>query len=169
MFNEREDFLRAIEQRQKENFQDPAIRLVYADWLDERDEADEAERQRKFVEAETWLRKFAVGYFETYCDYKYWILEDLRSGHVPTPEEIVAREFNWKWGGNIGDRDCAFGQLMIMLNATVEKDYYLSYDTPYDIPFSDELWEKYEIFTGIKGPPLDHVDRTEMPSFRCSC
>ena len=47
----REDFLWAI----AENQDDTVVRLVYADWLDEQGEYEEAERQRKLAEAMNWL------------------------------------------------------------------------------------------------------------------
>lgn len=49
--SEREAFLRAI----AANEDDTLVRLVFADWLDEHDEHEEAERQRKWPAAKTWL------------------------------------------------------------------------------------------------------------------
>lgn len=52
--NERDRFLKALE----ENEDDIPIRLVYADWLDEHGEHEEADRQRKWPAAKAWLRQF---------------------------------------------------------------------------------------------------------------
>lgn len=48
------------------------IRIVYADWLEECDEYDEAIRQRKFIPAYKWLRNFAD---EWYFDFNELIYE----------------------------------------------------------------------------------------------
>lgn len=49
--SEREAFLRAI----AANEDDILVRLVFADWLDDHGEHEEAERQRKLPEAKKWL------------------------------------------------------------------------------------------------------------------
>jgi uncharacterized protein (TIGR02996 family) len=49
--SEREAFLRAI----AANEEDILVRLVFADWLDDHGEHEEAERQRKWTEAKKWL------------------------------------------------------------------------------------------------------------------
>jgi uncharacterized protein (TIGR02996 family) len=53
--HEREAFLDYIASRP---WDDHAARAVYADWLDERGEHEEADRQRKYVPAKAWLRAF---------------------------------------------------------------------------------------------------------------
>lgn len=50
----REDFLRKI----TENEDDPVVRLVYADWLQEQGDYDEEERQRKWTAAKQWIVSF---------------------------------------------------------------------------------------------------------------
>jgi uncharacterized protein (TIGR02996 family) len=54
--SERRAFLNAIEAAR---WDDELPRLVYADWLDENGEHEEADRQRRYVPAERWLRAFA--------------------------------------------------------------------------------------------------------------
>jgi len=49
----REAFLRALDA----NEDDVTARLVYADWLEEQGETEEAERQRAWPAAKEWLRK----------------------------------------------------------------------------------------------------------------
>ncbi len=51
--NERETFITALQK----NEDDVATRLVYADWLDEHGEHEEADRQRKWPAAKTWLKE----------------------------------------------------------------------------------------------------------------
>lgn len=53
---DREDFLAAI----KAEPENETHRLVFADWLDEHGEHDEAERQRTYPEAHRWLDDFAA-------------------------------------------------------------------------------------------------------------
>ena len=52
--NEQDAFLTALEA----NEDDTPTRLVYADWLDNRGEHEEADRQRKWPAAKAWLRAF---------------------------------------------------------------------------------------------------------------
>jgi len=63
---EKKAFLDAI----KLNPVEITIRLVYADWLDEHGEHDEADRQRKFPQSESWLRKFS---FQYVTDFDYLV------------------------------------------------------------------------------------------------
>lgn len=53
--NTKQDFLKAL----KENEDDTTTRLVYADWLDERGQHEEADRQRKWPAAKAWLVKLS--------------------------------------------------------------------------------------------------------------
>lgn len=64
----RQAFLKAIEAAA---WDDEQPRFVYADWLDEQGEYEEADRQRDHVASERWLRAFAKkheGYFPNYED-----------------------------------------------------------------------------------------------------
>ncbi len=56
MDRERQAFLNAIH-AEPQNY---LHRYVFADWLDEHGEHDEATRQRAFEQADRWLRQFAV-------------------------------------------------------------------------------------------------------------
>lgn len=53
---ERQAFLTAL----AGNEDDTTTRLVFADWLDDRGEHDEADRMRKWPEAKAWLTEFAA-------------------------------------------------------------------------------------------------------------
>lgn len=54
--NIQEEFMAKI----AENPLDELQRHVYADWLIEHDQPEEAERQRQWVPAEKWLRQYAM-------------------------------------------------------------------------------------------------------------
>lgn len=64
--NLQEGFLKALE----ENEDDTATRLIYADWLDENNQPEEAARQRAWPEAKRWMLEFVrennydAGYYE---------------------------------------------------------------------------------------------------------
>jgi uncharacterized protein (TIGR02996 family) len=81
---DRRAFLNAIEASPRDQ---ELPRLVYADWLDENGEHEEADRQRKYVPAERWLRGLAgqITDYETFEPMRYETLIEaattfLRSG-----------------------------------------------------------------------------------------
>ena len=102
---ERDAFLAAIDATA---WDDELPRLVYADWLDERGEPEEADRQRKYVPSVRWLRAFALRL--TADDYEPMSYETLieaartylRAGNpyilpVLTPDVVYEqREEFWK-------------------------------------------------------------------------
>jgi uncharacterized protein (TIGR02996 family) len=75
--DDRQAFLKAIEAAP---WDDEAPRLVYADWLDERGEHEEADRQRQHVGSERWLRAFARKHEENF--YGYDELMEFLTQHV---------------------------------------------------------------------------------------
>lgn len=62
--DERSAFLNAL----AANEDDETTRLVYADWLDEHGEHDEAARQRAWPAAKAWLVRFAEQYVIGYSE-----------------------------------------------------------------------------------------------------
>ena len=53
----------------EENEDDLTTRLVYADWLDDQGEHEEADRQRKYVASVRWLMDFAKKHGDDFNDY----------------------------------------------------------------------------------------------------
>jgi len=140
--DDRQAFLKSIETAP---WDDELIRGVYADWLDEHGEHEEADRQRKYVPAERWLREFArkhSDYFEMSHDY----------------------------GGEY--EDVLYGELMDFLKRHVngEHNIPLEIGSNYDADFNDysnEMWQHFEVVTGMPSPQNEY--RYEKPPFRCDC
>jgi uncharacterized protein (TIGR02996 family) len=63
----KEDFLRVL----AENEDDADLRLIFADWLDEQGEYEEADRQRGWLAAKQWLVRFARTHSTDWEEYTY--------------------------------------------------------------------------------------------------
>jgi uncharacterized protein (TIGR02996 family) len=140
--DERQAFLKVIA---ASPWDDEAPRLVYADWLDEQGEHEEANRQRDYVPSDRWLREFAVKHFG-YSDYDPEIWGEEREENL----------------------DSAYGQLMFFLKRHVDEIFQLPFDTPYDFEdYSEELWKCFEVVSGMKAPQGTYRDT--LPPFHCAC
>jgi uncharacterized protein (TIGR02996 family) len=100
--NERDGFLKLL----AENEDDTTTRLVYADWLDDRGEHEEADRQRKWPAAKEWLVRFCRANNPP-PDYEEWIIDyetllDLGREAVERAEEDGDGELWFSCGNNMG-------------------------------------------------------------------
>jgi uncharacterized protein (TIGR02996 family) len=138
--NERAAFLKAL----SDNEDDTPTRMVYADWLDDNGEHEEADRQRKWPAAKEWLVQFCR---ENNPDpdecpdewvISYEILIDLGRTAV---EEADERGFGFSCGNNM----------------TMCEALWVS---------GREFWKNWSIVTGIPLPPDAEVTGGH---FRCAC
>jgi uncharacterized protein (TIGR02996 family) len=134
--NLRDAFIKAL----NHNEDDLATRLVFADWLDEQGEHEEADRQRKWPAAKNWLVRF----FREHNQGDYM-------GELNSYEEMVehGRVAVAEADGRMLGFDCGSNQgLSDALRAN-----------------SKEFWKNWSIVTGIPLPPAAEG----MHYFGCSC
>lgn len=84
----------------KENEDDTTTRLVYADWLDEQGEHEEADRQRKWPAAKAWILRLCQGEsardeeslrsaYQTLMDFGQYVADEDQRTNLTVPEEAV--------------------------------------------------------------------------------
>jgi uncharacterized protein (TIGR02996 family) len=140
--NDREPFLKAL----AKNEDDVLTRMVYADWLDEQGEHEEADRQRKWPAAKAWLLEFTKsinyhGYAED-DEYKnplgspHTYADVIQAGH-----DAVSGE-----GYCFGSDDGA--------------DYFRG-----ERAAREEFFRNWSIVTGVPVPE----EVVDNPPFRCAC
>ena len=134
--SEERAFLRAL----KKDEDDTTTRLVYADWLDERGEHEEADRMRKWDAAKAWLVRF----FEENSQGDY-------HGELNSYEELLehahaaVKEAREDWLGF----DC--GSNESLCDALREN--------------AGAFWRNWSVVTGVPLPP----DYEKKSGFGCSC
>jgi len=138
--DERQRFLDGI----KQNPLDGHLRCVFADWLEEHGEDDEALRQRQWLPAFTVLKYIVFPYIDEYPD------EYLRTP-ILMYEGVMAEVNYWKWCVEGGDSP-SFG------NTTAQEKLQ-------DVDARTEFWKAFTVITGID-PPDDIKDQE---CYHCAC
>ena len=135
--NERDAFLAALEKDED----DTTTRLVFADWLDERGEHEEADRMRKWPAAKEWLVRL--------CEHNN--SPDLEEECIISYEKLLelGRDAVQK-----ADKEGGFG-LWVSHNEEMGAALWAN---------TREFWTNWSIVTGIPVPP-DADQRTYV----CTC
>ena len=135
--SERRAFLAALAKDED----DTTTRLVYADWLDERGEHEEADRMRKWDAAKAWLVRL--------CEYnnspdleEEWVItyEKLLQAGRDAVQNVGEGGYLTVWVSNNDDMGCA-------LTENVR-----------------EFWTNWSIVTGVPVPP-----DADQKSYFCTC
>jgi uncharacterized protein (TIGR02996 family) len=134
----RDAFLKAL----AANEDDTTTRLVYADWLDEHGEHEEADRQRKWPAAKQWLVRFCMVHnppddvYERVISYK----DLLELGR----EAVEAAQQGGELGFHCGNNET-------MCDALRANRL--------------QFWMNWSVVTGVPLPP----DFEDMSYFSCGC
>jgi uncharacterized protein (TIGR02996 family) len=137
--SERKAFLELLAQ----NEDDTTTRLVYADWLDDHGEHEEADRQRKWPAAKEWLVRF--------CE-----------AHNPRDDDevwIISYEMLLELGQEAVERERADGEeILFRCSNNITMCHALGSN-------SREFWRNWSIVTGI---PVSQ-DVADKSDFSCAC
>jgi uncharacterized protein (TIGR02996 family) len=135
--NHQQAFLQAL----AENEDDTTTRLIYADWLDEQGQHEEADRQRKWLPAKEWLVQFCRNHPRDEdldeWEISYQTLLKLGQEAIDTADE---QSFGFSCGNN-----------MTMCDALRAN--------------SQEFWKNWSIVTGVPLP----ADAERKGYFSCGC
>lgn len=151
--SERKAFLKAL----KKNEDDTTTRLVFADWLDDHGEHEEANRHRKWPAAKEWLVKF--------CEENNPPEPDIDPEELleSDPEALLDYEYPISYSDLL-----ELGKEAIKSGG--KRGYWLSCGN--NMGMSEalsancaEFWKNWSIVTGIPLPP----DVEENSSFSCAC
>jgi uncharacterized protein (TIGR02996 family) len=132
---EQEAFLKAL----KKNEDDLTTRMVYADWLDDRGEHEESDRQRKWPAANEWLVAFVK-------EYNADKDEDDEYDSPITYEELIRMGHE---GLSEGSVFCGGSYSLCEALEGVSRDF----------------WKNWSIVTGV--PVSD--DTADGIGYRCAC
>lgn len=126
------------------NEDDEMTRLVFADWLDEHGEPEEATRHRQWKGSKEWLLKFHESFYPLGDD------EDACDGYMPFETMIETAETTLS---SRGVEECDFGRAESLMYGVLE---------------SPDFWRHASIVTGV---PLseDLEGFRRRLSFHCAC
>lgn len=105
-----------------ENPRDLTTRLVYADWLDEHDEPELADEQRKFNlekhDAEQWLREFHKKY-DPWGSYEEMVEGALKGSYGFNGSDEGPQVLQSQWG----DKDEFWKNIEIVAEKVIDHDH----------------------------------------------
>ena len=142
MSDPRVAFLKALEV----NEDDIQTRLVYADWLDENGEHEEADRQRKWQAAKQWIVDLCAPYSRDGDHYDEW-------ESVIDYERLVDMAFRAVESLSDGD----------------DRNAYMGFGNAEGLMYAfsdqrDEFWRNWSIVTGIPLP-----ENISQVGYSCAC
>jgi uncharacterized protein (TIGR02996 family) len=170
--SEREEFLRAL----AANEDDSTLRLIFADWLDEQGEHEEADRQRRWPAAKAWIVRLCrennpspgadteerpVTYDRLIAMGREAIEEILLSGRTRLPQESLMQMLECGW-------EVLLRAQLVAAAETWEFDFFCGNNMDMTEALArnvHEFWKNWSIVTGIPLPP----GIEEKSRFGCSC
>jgi uncharacterized protein (TIGR02996 family) len=147
---ERDAFLKAL----AENEDDALTRSVYADWLDENGEHEEADRQRKWPAAKAWIVRFCQS-FRRHVDDDH-------------DDECPDEDFAYSYFGITYENLLKLGRKAVEeANERGIAFYCGANERMMDSLRTNraEFWKNWSIVTGV---PVSE-DQAEKSRFGCSC
>lgn len=155
MNSDQQAFLKLLEI----NPDDTPTRLTYADWLDDHDQPEFAERMRKWPEAKQWLTWFAgrCGHLGIEYDDEGW----ETSGDVFTFDDVVDAGHDWLADGNIYRLD---DQIYYEGHTFTQYGSEQAREMMYKDGIKELYWKHWQTITGIQVEPIK-----QGTVFSCSC
>jgi uncharacterized protein (TIGR02996 family) len=138
--NLRNTFLKAL----ADNEDDTTTRLIYADWLEEQGEHEEADRQRQWPTAKEWLVRFCQNHNPPPDDQDPYEMVISYAELIELEREAIEEADDQDFGLSCGNN-------MTMCDALRAN--------------RQEFWQNWSIVTGIPLPP----DAETRIHFRCAC
>ncbi len=156
LISDRDAFLKSIEA----NPEDMAYRLIFADWLDEHGEHDEADRQRKYPEAKKWIEDAREQHNKQAGRYsKVTFDQFIAFGHAVSQIQAVEVAIN----------DDALEDIP---NAIADKipDFWKAWAVVTGLPLPEKIEEKCYYYPGYyccatDNSPLTHVAGPKTEEF----
>lgn len=163
--SDREAFLKALAANEDDN----EIRMIYADFLEENDEPEEADRMRRWQASKTWMtnwvRSINYGkweYDEETGDY----LEDEKGNRVPAKKDNLGDPHTLQDAIEAG-HDAVKGNVYCWAT-DAGQDFFFEGD--YSKGESDHVREWFSHWSTLTGVKVSHLESiVEAPPFRCAC
>lgn len=157
--SERDAFVKVL----TENEDDDVTRLVFADWLDEHDEPEEADRMRRWRASKEWMLDWVRS-----VNYGKWEYDDDRDYKRDEKGERIRATKD-----NLGDPHTLKHAIEAGHYARQGKIYCWGSDDGADFfrenrgSGTREWFYHWSTLTGLDVPNLDDI--VESPPFRCGC